>query len=125
MVKLIMLVIKGVTQCGSDKLTPSLSGLKGPNFVISGEWRSSSDWEILGIVPADETSWSPQNDWHMHSVPPNLISLSLDVSVQPRAFLYPKLKQNSYQGLVWLVFGKDRVLISVATVLVDNLPLKD
>ena len=61
----------------------------------------------------------------MRSVPPDLMSLSLDVSLQPRAFLYLKSKQNSYQGRVWLVFGKDRVLISGATVLVENLPLKD
>lgn len=55
-VKLIMWVIKGVTQCGSDELTPSVSGLKGPNLVVTDELRSSSDWEILGFVPADETS---------------------------------------------------------------------
>jgi hypothetical protein len=48
-----------------------------------------------------------------------------DVSVQPRAFLHLKSKQNVYHGRVQLLFGKDPVLISVATVLVNNLPLKD
>jgi len=120
-----MWVIKGVTHCGSDKSTPPVSGLKGPNLVVTGVWRSSSDWEILRFVPADKASWFPQNDCHMHSVPPDLVSLSLDVSVQPLTFLHLKSKQNKYQGLVQLVFGKGPVWISVATVLVDNLPRKD
>jgi hypothetical protein len=55
-VNLTMWVIKGVTQCGSDKLTPSVSGLKDQNLVVTGERRSSSNWDILGFVPADETS---------------------------------------------------------------------
>jgi hypothetical protein len=120
-----MWVIKGLTQCGPDKLTSPVSGLKGPNFVVTDEWRSSSDWEILDFVPADEMSWSPQNDWHMRSVPNDLISLSLDVSVQPLAFFHLMSKQNNYQGCVQLVFGKDPVWTSVATVLVDNYPLKN